>query len=120
MIVAGFGFRQTATVASLQSALAATKAAPTALAAPHDKCAATILISLANSMNLPLIPVRVEDLSKAETLTRSARVMEERGTGSVAEAAALVAAGPGARLQAPRSVSQDRLATCAIAERKMP
>ena len=120
MIVAGFGFRQTATLASLQSALAATKAAPTALAAPLDKCDATIMITLANSMNLPLIPVPADDLIKAETLTRSARVKEERSTGSVAEAAALVAAGPGARLQAPRCVSQDRLATCAIAERKMP
>ena len=33
-----------------------------------------------------------------------------------AEAAALAAAGPGARLLGPRVVSADRMATCALAE----
>ena len=35
--------------------------------------------------------------------------------GSVAEAAALAAAGPGARLLAPRMISADRMASCALA-----
>jgi cobalt-precorrin 5A hydrolase len=38
------------------------------------------------------------------------------GTGSIAEASALVAAGPGARLRGPRAVSADGTATAAIAE----
>ncbi|MHA6346914.1 cobalamin biosynthesis protein, partial [Roseivivax sp. CAU 1761] len=39
-------------------------------------------------------------------------------TGSVAEAAALAAAGPGARLLGPRAVSPDGCATCALAQGK--
>ncbi|HRO16470.1 MAG TPA: hypothetical protein PLL33_15800, partial [Paracoccus sp. (in: a-proteobacteria)] len=38
------------------------------------------------------------------------------GTGSVAEAVALAAAGPGARITTRRVVSPDRSATCAIAQ----
>jgi len=38
------------------------------------------------------------------------------GARSVAEAAALAAAGPGARLVGTRVISDDRLATAAIAE----
>ena len=48
-------------------------------------------------------------------LTQSAKVAERFGTGSVAEAAALAAAGPGAQLLGPRVVSGDGLATAAIA-----
>jgi cobalt-precorrin 5A hydrolase len=51
-------------------------------------------------------------------MTQSARVRERFGTGSVAEASALAAAGPGARLLGPRVISGDGLATAAIAERK--
>ncbi len=56
-------------------------------------------------------------LAAQPVLTRSERVAERFGTGSVAEAAALAAAGPGARLVAPRVVSTDGMATAAIAER---
>ncbi|HMO06737.1 MAG TPA: hypothetical protein PKD10_03685, partial [Paracoccaceae bacterium] len=38
------------------------------------------------------------------------------GDDSLAEAAALAAAGPGARLHGPRAVSPCRRATCALAE----
>ena len=113
MIVAGFGFRAAAGAASFRDALAraATGRGPDALAAPADKAAA-----LAAALGQPVIPVAPEALALAETLTRSARVTALRGTGSVAEAAALAAAGRGARLLGPRAVSADRLATCALAE----
>jgi cobalt-precorrin 5A hydrolase len=39
-----------------------------------------------------------------------------RGVGSVAEAVALAAAGPGARIVVARVISSDRMATCAIAQ----
>jgi cobalt-precorrin 5A hydrolase len=55
-------------------------------------------------------------LAGIDTPTQSKLVAEKFGTGSVAEAAALVAAGPRARLIATRTVSQDRTATAAIAE----
>ncbi|HZV10809.1 MAG TPA: precorrin methylase, partial [Novosphingobium sp.] len=49
-----------------------------------------------------------------------ARMIARFGTGSLAEALALVAAGPGARLIAPRHISTDGMATAAIAQRSLP
>ncbi|MCB1396803.1 MAG: cobalamin biosynthesis protein [Rhodobacteraceae bacterium] len=118
MIVAGFGFRASASEASLRSALEAA-AAPgplAALAAPEDKTAAPAFRALAEALHLPVIAVAPEALAATETVTHSPKVAALRGTGSVAEAAALSAAGQGARLICPRMVSEDRLATCALAE----
>ncbi|HUD90760.1 cobalamin biosynthesis protein [Sphingobium sp.] len=117
MIVAGFGFRAGATEASLRAALeGAQLGAPpvTLLAAPEDKVAA--LAPLAESLGLPVVGIASDALATAETVTRSAMSMAARGTGSVCEAAALAAAGPGASLIAPRFIAPDRMATCAIAE----
>ncbi|WP_109466838.1 cobalamin biosynthesis protein [Albibacillus kandeliae] len=118
MITAGFGFRGAATVQSLRDALAeaAGDRAPQAIAAPADKCDAPAFAAFAAELGLPVTPVPAEALEQPETLTHSLRVQAKRGTGSVAEAAALVAAGPGARLLAARSVSPDHMATCALAE----
>lgn len=113
MIVAGFGFSTRATPASLRDALAATGGAPDALATAADKAAQ--LAPLAAELGLPLTPISAEDLTAQTTLTHSAASHSARATGSVAEAAALAAAGPGARLLAPRALSSDRLATCALA-----
>lgn len=118
MIVAGFGFRATATEASLRSALErAAQGRPVhALAAPEDKCAAPALAALARAAALPVIPVADVALRTAPTPTQSAFSRAQRGVGSVAEAAALVAAGGGARIISERRISGDRLATCALAE----
>ncbi|MEM9576423.1 MAG: cobalamin biosynthesis protein [Pseudomonadota bacterium] len=119
MIVAGFGFSTKCTTSSLQDALQQACACaqikgPQALATAYDK--AQSLATLAEAMGLPVHPVAPETLAAQHTQTQSNRVMAERGTGSVAEAAALAAAGPGARLLTPRIHSQDRLASCALAE----
>jgi cobalt-precorrin 5A hydrolase len=117
MIVAGFGFRGAATADSLRGALrlAAGGARVAALAAPGDKANAACLTDLAADLDLPVIPVAAEQLRGIQTPTRAARVLAARGTGSVAEAAALAACGPSARLLAKRQISDDRMATCAIA-----
>ena len=116
MIVAGFGFRVSATLASLQNALEqATNGPIDALAAPADKCRDTCLTELGLAIDVPIIEISTEALQHSQTKTRSAMSERERGTGSVAEAAALAAAGPHARLLTSRHISQDRLATCAIA-----
>lgn len=115
MIVAGFGFRAAATGDSLRSALINAGGRADVIAAPQDKCADPAFLSFAEAQSLRIIPVSQADLVEADTLTSSARVKALRGTGSVAEAAALAAAGPGARLRGPRAVSDDRMATCAIA-----
>lgn len=116
MIVAGFGFRSGVTLAALQDALA-TAGGPegvTHLATLAAK--AGELGALAQAMNLAILSLDPEDLQGIPTLTRSDRVEKMFGTGSVAEAVALAAAGPGARLRGPRAVSADGTATAAIAE----
>ena len=127
MTVAGFGFRRGATLASLQDALAsaqrsarsASGAVPpmTLLATVHDKARAPCLLALAAHLDLPVCAVAPAQIAMAPTLTESEAVRALRHTGSVAEAAALAAAGPGGMLMQPRSVSPDRLATCALAVR---
>ncbi|GAA4228750.1 cobalt-precorrin 5A hydrolase [Sagittula marina] len=118
MIVAGFGFSTRAQTDSLRDAFNAACAAvdrpPQMLATAADKAAS--LAPLADELGLPLVSVTAEDLVAQPTFTQSLRVAAERGTGSVAEAAALAAAGPGARLLAPRLHAADRLSSCALAE----
>lgn len=121
MIVAGFGFRQGTGLASLRAALALAqrgRPAVTHLATASDKVAA--LAPLAESLDLPLQGLSPEELSGVATLTQSAASLAARATGSLAEASALGAAGPGARLLGPRQVSPDRMATCALAEGFLP
>lgn len=66
------------------------------------------------------IPLHFVRVAGVQTPTQSDRVLARFGTGSVAEAAALVAAGPGARLIATRSISACGRATAAIAEGSDP
>ncbi|WP_278921241.1 cobalamin biosynthesis protein [Pseudophaeobacter profundi] len=125
MKIAGFGFRSTATLADLRAALALTGARPDALASLATKAAQPALIELARELALPLIALREEDIAGEQTLTCSPRIKSRFGTGSVAEACALVAARQGAdlarsRLIAPRVITANGIATAAIAERVEP
>ncbi|MEO0401811.1 MAG: cobalamin biosynthesis protein [Pseudomonadota bacterium] len=118
MIVAGFGFTSSATAASLENALAATGYSDqiTLLAAPADKTMAAPMVALSRARKLIVTSIDALQLKATKTRTQSATSQRARGTGSVAEAAALAAAGPGARLIASRHISDDRMATCAIAK----
>ncbi|MFY0617818.1 cobalamin biosynthesis protein [Shimia sp.] len=117
MKVAGFGFRQSATLDSLRNALAACDIADVvAIATPIDKVHNEAFASLAADLSLPVITIEAEAMQAVKTATQSSKVLEKRQTGSVAEACALVAAGPNAILLKSRNVSDDRLATCAIAQ----
>ena len=117
MRVAGFGFRQSATLESLQAAwLAAQPAGVSAIAAPDDKAQTQVFAAFSDALSLPVISVAPQDMHAASTVTNSTKVREKRGTGSVAEACALVAAGASATLLQTRVISEDRMATCAIAE----
>ena len=116
MIVAGFGFRGAATASSLQAALTATKQTQVdALAAPDDKAQSKVFQEFASETALPVLEISAEQMQSVETATQSDHSNTHRGTGSVAEACALAAAGPQAKLITHRQVSPDRLATCAIA-----
>lgn len=113
MIVAGFGFRDGAGVESLADALAAVDGpAPDVLATLPGKAAHPAFAELARRMALP---IRAAAPDGRATPTKSPASLAAHGTGSVAEATALAAAGSHAQLVGPRAVSSDRMATCAIA-----
>lgn len=123
MIIAGFGFRTSASPDSLLNALkkAVEKSGYNLgdiqlFSAPSDKVntepfQSFIAQSQANTTSFP-----ANAISGTQTLTNSERVKDMRGTGSVAEACALLAAGPQGELLGSRVVSDDRMATCALAK----
>lgn len=115
--VAGFGFRSEATLESLAQALDQLKGlygAIDKLAAAHSML--PLVEELGRLRNIEVITVADGELSTVTTLTHSAQSLQARGTGSVAEAVALLAAGPNASLLGPRIISVDRKATAALAE----
>ncbi|WP_341860837.1 cobalamin biosynthesis protein [Gymnodinialimonas sp. 57CJ19] len=115
MIVAGFGFRTSATVDSLADAYGRAGGGAGRLATTADKARSDAMIAFSAQSGVSLVGVFPDDLTKQATITLSTTSQKQRSVGSVAEAAALAAAGPGARLLAPRVISADRLATCALA-----
>ena len=126
MIVAGFGFRAAATVTSLRDALDLARQGlgedqPIAcLATAADKAVTAPFAALADALGLPIRGIDTARLTTQHTPTRSSASQAARGTGSVAEAAALAAAGAGSSILVPRVISGDGMATCALAERKDP
>lgn len=118
MRVAGFGFRRNVTFASLLEALAAAGGAEgvTVVATVSEKAEFDALQRLAQELDVPVKAIPADALAGVATSTRSEFIETKFGTGSVAEAVALVAAGRHARLVSTRAVSQDRTATAAIAE----
>ncbi|MDT7521882.1 cobalamin biosynthesis protein [Rhodoferax sp. TBRC 17198] len=126
-LVAGLGFRVGSEVESLRSALqtaldAASKAHGkpitlaqlSALATAADKAHHPALLQLAAELQVSIHPIPLPALAE-QSAAPSAHVPERYGAHSVAEAAALAAAGPGATLLGRRSISPDRMATAALA-----
>lgn len=118
MIVAGFGFRKSASVESLQDVLERARKGydPTCIATADDKVATSVFRSLAELCALPRIGVPEIELIAQATFTQSLASKVARHTGSVAEASALAAAGGQAKLLVARVISGDGLATCALAQ----
>ncbi|AKJ94723.1 cobalamin biosynthesis protein [Thioalkalivibrio versutus] len=85
------------------------------LAAPAHKRDSGMLATVARELELELVFPSASALVDCdeEVLTESARARTTAGVGSVAEAAALAAAGEGARLLLPRRLSAR--ASCAVA-----
>jgi len=117
MRVAGLGFRTAATAQSLHDALDKAGGRVDALATAEEKAGQPAIRALAGALGVPVHAIGRGRLSAEVTVSHSTKVSDRFGTGSVAEAAALAAAGPGARLLGPRVISADGLATAAIAER---
>lgn len=124
MRVAGLGFRQEATHTALADALAKARAITgdrpvSAIATHENKSKHPAIQALAAELELPVLPIRATALAETQTETQSDRIAALYGTGSIAEAAALAAAGPGARLVCARVISEDGMAVAAIAEGQM-
>ncbi len=117
MRAAGFGFRSQANVESLLAALQQAGGADglTHIATVEKKSCAAVT-ALSAKLALPVLLVAEMDLADADVATYSEKSAEAYGTGSVSEAVALTAAGAGAELIAMRAISEDGMATCAIAE----
>jgi cobalt-precorrin 5A hydrolase len=122
MIVAGVGCRRGTAAPDIEAAIRA--ALDRAGIASHAlDCIATTaaksneagMVAAAAKFGVDLVLVPEAELQAANdrTATRSGRVLALTGLHSVAEAAALAAAGPTARLLGPRLVMGD--ATCAVA-----
>lgn len=117
MKIAGIGFRQGATAVAILDALhRAGGRDVTAIALPADKAGDAAVRQVAEALKARLLPIAPERLAGVQTPTQSTVSLQVYGTGSVAEACALIAAGPGAQLGAPRVISQDRMATAAVAQ----
>jgi cobalt-precorrin 5A hydrolase len=122
-LVIGLGFREAATAQSIGEVLASVAAriaksgVATVLAVAEDKATHPGLLAAAQASHFSVETVATEELREtdARVITRSERVLRQRGVGSVCEAAALAVAGRGARLVVTRTVSADRSATAAAA-----
>jgi cobalt-precorrin 5A hydrolase len=123
MIVAGVGCRKGTAAAEIEAAIAAALAraglgiaAVQLIATSAAKGSEPGIAAAANSIGVPLVVVAHDDLAAAgeRAVTRSERILALTGVSSVAEAAALAAGGPAARLIAPR-IAVGR-ATCALAD----
>lgn len=131
--VVGVGVRAHAEPAALQAlwmqargllqgdaALTLTAAHPCAMAvldtkAGHPALAHWLSGLVDGACAVPILPIPAGRMAHQPVATRSARLAERYGTGSVAEAAALSAAGPQAELAVPRLVAADGSATLAVA-----
>jgi cobalt-precorrin 5A hydrolase len=122
MIVAGVGCRKGASAREIGAAISAALSraglradALDVIAAPAVKSSEAGIAGAASDLGVPLVLVPQADLEAAgaRTVTRSERVVALLGVPSAAEAAALAAAGPAARLVAPRTAVGP--ATCALA-----
>ena len=122
MMVAGVGCKAGASAGEIEAAIAAALVRAglstetlTALATSFAKADEPGIAAAATARGLKLVVVPQRDLAAADArvVTRSERVLALTGVSSVAEAAALAAAGPASRLLGPRVAVGP--ATCALA-----
>lgn len=124
MIVAGVGCRRNCPaddiVALVRRAMASAGCVVSTLAAPDFRGDEPGVQGAADKLALPLTLVDRDALAAAQSrcVTRSMRVEHATGFSSVAEAAALSAAGPASVLVLPRIAGAH--ATCALARASAP
>jgi cobalt-precorrin 5A hydrolase len=120
MIIAGIGCRTgisaEAVIQLLEDAVDLGFERPDILAVPEFRSGEEGILEAAEALGLSILWIAKADLKgeQGRCLTRSRRAEAEVGLASVAEAAALAAAGPSGRLLLPR-ISAGGV-TCALAE----
>ncbi len=119
-MIAGVGFREGASPASLLDALARAGAGDLRHVAVPGVKARHPAVQTLRQFGYRITEISAGALVAPQTLTDSAAARAAHGTGSVAEACALAALGAGAYLAAPRSISADGMATAALARTGEP
>lgn len=121
MLACGIGCRRGASVADVEAAIDAARAASQCadeiaiVATETSKLDEPGLREAARRLGVPLVGYDVDalDSQAGSVLTISAAAQRHKGVSSLAEATALLAAGANARLLGPRAAVQT--ATCALA-----
>jgi len=119
MIVAGIGCRkgvsETEVLAAIDAALAVHGLAPCALAVAAAKAPEPAIHAAAHRLGIEVVVIARMELAQAgqRTLSHSVLSLEATGASSASEAAALAAAGAGAKLLGPRLAVGP--VTCALA-----
>jgi cobalt-precorrin 5A hydrolase len=122
MIFIGLGFRKAVTIKSFENLihqvyhLTELPGPIKALATLDTKALDPALQEFATAQRITLIPVSLENLKRQITPTKSPVAQAAYGLGSIAEAAALSAAGDGSSLIFKRLISFDKMAICALAK----
>ena len=112
-----------ALAAAVRQALADAGCSPASVSAVATidlKADEPAIVELARTLNVQLLTLPSEILAAIDVPNPSEVVAAAVGTASVAEAAALAVAGPGAVLVGEKSVSQTRDSTVALARRRRP
>ena len=78
------------------------------------------IVALSQRLGAPLVAFTSAELSRVVVPNPSEAVRDAVGTPSVSEAAALLAAGPGAQLLVPKTVGAARDSTVSVARRRVP
>ncbi len=120
MRAVGLGLRAAANLEGVQHLFRRLQVMPPlTLAVPAFRQAHPVVASL-QAAGFRLVPIPEAMLLGVSTPTRSPRILARFGTGSLAEACALIAAGPGARLVQARVISADGCVTAALAQSERP
>ena len=120
--VVGLGLRAAAELEGVQDLFRRLQVMPPlTLAVPAFRQTHPVVAGL-EAAGFRLVPIPEAMLLGVSTPTRSPRILARFGTGSLAEACAIIAAGSGARLVEPRVISADGCVTAALAqsERHVP
>ncbi len=116
-LILGIGFRETAPMASLNEVITRVlngRGTPKLIATLDRKAKADQCKFIARDLNVEIIALSEDAIRGVDTPTKSDAIQIHFGTGSIAEACAIMAM-PNAKIITPRITSQDGTATAALA-----